>query len=207
MPASDTAPTDVDATHLDFSQPDIVLRSGDNVRFNIARRDLERTSGWFRDMFNMANRTNSADESEEIPVFEDAAILEVVLKIALGQEVIPVAISTITACELALCAAMKYEMIGVTQVLKSTLECLLWRNKDAWEQFILACRFGLHELKKDALERCIGDELDYDKLSKLEKDDLLAFLRERDSRIKKSPRYEYVGPIVSYRSVRNPFAR
>ena len=207
MSTSDNVSRQLYTTHPDFSQPEnVVIHSVDNVRFNIARRDLERTSGWFRNFFNLANRTISGDGDEDIIVIEDAATLQIVLKVALGQEVAPDTISTVSACELALSVAMKYEMSGVTQALKGMLECLLWRNKDAWEQFILACRFGFHALKKDALERCIDDELDYDKLSKLEKDDMLSFLRERDSRIQESLRITRVRQIDNYWSVNNnPF--
>ena len=170
--------------HPDFSEPeDIVLRSSDNVHFHVARRDLERTSKWFCEMFNAATRTSSDGTSEEIPVFENAATLEIVLGAALSREVAET-ITTLSRCEAALDAAMKYQMDGVAQQLKRTLECLLWRSKDAWEQFILASRYKLQVLKDDALERCIGDKPDYDELSRLEKDDLIFFLKERDTRIR-----------------------
>jgi len=80
----DNAPSITPRTHPDFSRhEDTVLQSADNVRFYVARRDLERTSRWFRAKFESAPQISSGGEEVSIPVLEDSLTMEALLKMAL----------------------------------------------------------------------------------------------------------------------------
>jgi len=183
-PAADPPPPDTQKTHPDFVKPeDIVLRSADNVRFNIARRDLERTSGWFRSMFEASNRTSASDTSEEIPVFEDAATLAIVLKAALGLKAGSNSPTTIEAYDTAYRTAVKYEMEGVMEQMHLRLWRALLQAKDPVQQYIYACQHHFDQLREDAFDRCSRIDISYSRFNTLDTSDFSRLVTTRMQRI------------------------
>jgi len=176
-------PTAAPTTHPDFANPeDIVLRSADNVRFNVARRDLERTSGWFRGMFEAASRSAGGGTSEEIPVFEDAATLEPLLKLALGLKLKSDSLASCDACESALMAAKKYDMDGVAQSILIRLRVALLDVKDPVLEYIISCRHDMLSVREAALEQCSRMEIDFTRLRGMDGDHIAQLVIARHQR-------------------------
>jgi len=152
-------------THPDFvRREDIVLRSIDNVWFNVARRDLEPTSGWFRVTFDKATEISTRGTISELPVSEDSSTLEVVLKVALGLSLDAESLASIEACEALFIAAKKYDMSGVKQVVLLHLQFALQKANDPMLEYVIACRHDLPALQATAFDRCTRVEIDYTSL-------------------------------------------
>ncbi|KAH7098815.1 hypothetical protein BKA62DRAFT_711983 [Auriculariales sp. MPI-PUGE-AT-0066] len=152
--------------HRDFAlRADVALHSGDGVLFHVWKRDLTRTSIWFQEQFNTAPLPEGQMATFTLP--ETSATLELVLKMALGLAAPSQPMLVVDNLQLALAAAAEYKMPGVTQNLL---------------QYVLACKYGLEELRVESLERCIGVELDFQSLASLDVAHLARLLAEKQSR-------------------------
>jgi len=173
-----THPTNSTTNSDVISHKDIVLCSADDVLFNVSRHDLERTSSWFRTQINDNNA------SEEISVSEDAATLELVLKLALELESEVEVFASIETHEAALVAAKKYGMNDAAKTALSLLRCQSLEMNDTLLDYAVARRHNIADLQKTAFERCTRMDIDYGRLHGLQADDLAQIVVARTKHTK-----------------------
>ena len=173
-----TLPT-TSTTHSDHDiHKDIVLRSADDVLFNVTRHDLERTSSWFRAQISDNNA------SEEISVSEDAVMLELVLKLSLELEPETEVFASIETHEAALVATKKYGMNKAAKTVLSHLRSTLLESNDPLLEYAVARRHKIADLQKTAFERCTRMDIDFAHLHGLQADDLAQIVTARTKHIK-----------------------
>jgi len=175
----DSTPPNTSTTHSDdICHKDIVLRSADDVLFNVSRNDLERTSRWFRTQISENN------EGEEITVSEEAATLELVLQLALDLEPEMEVFASIETHEAALVAAKKYGMNDVAKTILSLLRSKLLEMNDPLLEYAVAHRNNIADLQKTAFERCTRMDIDFGRLHGLQADSLAQIFTARTKRTK-----------------------
>lgn len=131
--------------HTLFSGPDgdVVLGSKDGVLFRVHSYTLKTTSGWFRSMYSLPQRSPSPDQpTETLFVDEDSETLEGVLKIICGLGLPK--LDSYDVIEPILHAAEKYDMPGPMAVVRALLATppLL---SDPLRLYAITCRYGWHE--------------------------------------------------------------
>jgi hypothetical protein len=121
------------------SEGDIILASkGGDVLFRTHTFVLKTTSGWFRTMFSLPQKSGSIT-TDIIYMDEDAPILECLLRMACGLPILPP--TNYDAVDLLLFAAEKYDMPGVMSIIR-----ILVMTPSLLDQplrlYAVACRFG-----------------------------------------------------------------
>ncbi|RDX50113.1 hypothetical protein OH76DRAFT_1402981 [Lentinus brumalis] len=130
-------------TLFSSSDGDVVLGSKDGVLFRVHSHTLKTTSGWFRSMYSLPQRSSSPDQPlETLFVDEDSTSLEGLLKIVCGL-VIP-RLDSYDVIEPILHAAEKYDMPGPMSVVRALLATppLL---SDPLRLYAITCRYGWYE--------------------------------------------------------------
>jgi hypothetical protein len=120
---SDDALIPSDLFHPLFSSPegDIILSaSGGNTLFRVHSFTLKTTSGWFRTMFSLPQKT-SPTFADVIYLDEDAQTLDALLRMVCGQPVLR--LETFDMVESILYAAEKYDMPGPVSIGERILYC------------------------------------------------------------------------------------
>ncbi|KIK39190.1 hypothetical protein CY34DRAFT_808573 [Suillus luteus UH-Slu-Lm8-n1] len=100
------------AFHTSFSSPDadVILGAKDHTLFRIHSWTLKTTSGWFRSLFSMPQRSSSPNHPETINLDEDSRTLESLLLMICGLPINP--LISYDEVDALLFAAEKYEMPG-----------------------------------------------------------------------------------------------
>jgi hypothetical protein len=104
--------------HTAFSSPDadVILGSKDHVMFRIHSWTLKTTSGWFRSLFSMPQRSSSPNHPETINLDEDSHTLESLLLMICGLAINP--ITSYDEVDALLFAAEKYDMPGPVSLVR-----------------------------------------------------------------------------------------
>ena len=128
--------------HPLFSSPDgdVILASKDGILFRVHSYTLKTTSGWFRGMYSLPQRTSLLDQPvETLTVDEDSTTLVALLKIISGLA-IP-RLDSWDIIEPLLHAAEKYDMAGPMSVVRALLATppLL---SDPLRLYAIACRYS-----------------------------------------------------------------
>ncbi|KAI0829608.1 hypothetical protein BC628DRAFT_1512276 [Trametes gibbosa] len=120
---------------------DIVLGSKDRVHFRVHSFTLKTTSGWFRAMYSLPQRTSTVVDlpPETIYVDEDSTTLEGLLRMVCGLS-IP-RLDSYDIIEPILHAAEKYDMPGPMSIVRALVMTppLL---SDSLRLYAIACRYG-----------------------------------------------------------------
>ncbi len=135
-----------DTYHPLFSSPgaDVVLGARDGVLFRVHSFTLRTTSGWFRAMFSLPQKSES-EQPVVIYVDEDSAVLEALLRCVCGLT-IP-RMDSYDLLEPLLYAAEKYDMPGplsIARALSMTPPLL----SSPLRLFAMACRYGWEDVAK-----------------------------------------------------------
>jgi len=135
-----TTMDDTAAYHPLFSSPesDTVLGTKDGVLFRVHSFTLKTTSGWFRAMFSLPQRT-SVGTPEVLYVDEDAATLEGLLRMVCGLPIPQ--LHSYEIIEPLLYAAEKYDMSGPLSIARALLMTGPFLS-DPLRLYALACRYG-----------------------------------------------------------------
>ncbi|KAI0738441.1 hypothetical protein C8Q80DRAFT_244238 [Daedaleopsis nitida] len=142
-----TAPSPFDRTTTD-----IILRSSDNVDFNVFSQILIAASPFFETMFELPQPSPSPSRGQAQPkygkpivqVSENSMTLETLLRIC--YPIVQRDVETLEEVESSLRAAMKFEMELPIAVLTDRLEALTYRLPlQAWA---VACRLNLEDVAK-----------------------------------------------------------
>ncbi|OSD03505.1 hypothetical protein PYCCODRAFT_1466882 [Trametes coccinea BRFM310] len=142
-----TTPT----VHPRFSFPDadVTLRSSDDVLFRISSSDLRRTSEFFRAMYTLPQRPDTATAQEKLQMSEPAQVLADMLSMIDGGE-LP-----------ALDNAEKYEMPFVTSVCRLAMSSpKLRRSSKPIRSYGIACRMSWEEEAKMASTDTLDMDMD-----------------------------------------------
>ncbi|KAH9945683.1 hypothetical protein B0H21DRAFT_425073 [Amylocystis lapponica] len=118
---------------------DVVLGSKDGILFRLHSFTLKMTSGWFRTMFSLPQRSEPLASPEALNVDEDSATLEGVLRMVCGLS-IP-CLDSYDTIEPILQAAEKYDMAGPMSIVRALVMTppLL---ADPLRLYAIACRYG-----------------------------------------------------------------
>ncbi|KIP10948.1 hypothetical protein PHLGIDRAFT_100535 [Phlebiopsis gigantea 11061_1 CR5-6] len=148
--------------HELFNSPDAdsVLGSKDGVLFRVHSFVLKTTSGWFRAMFSLPQKSQTPDDPAVIAYLdEDAATLEALLRCVCG---LPIPrLDSYDTIEALLFAAEKYDMPGPPSIVRAMVSTptLL---ADPLRLFVLACRYGWEDVVQLASAQTLSLSI-YDK--------------------------------------------
>ncbi|KAH8118858.1 hypothetical protein DFH11DRAFT_1850438 [Phellopilus nigrolimitatus] len=154
-----------------FTTPDAdaVLRTSDDVELRVHRRILSEASPFFRDLFTLP-QGDSADSATAptVDIAENAEVMETLLKLIYpGME--PV-VNTLDELSVLLAAAMKYDMIRATEILRRFLVSSRFVEKEPTRVYAIACRHDLeheaqlvssHTLRVNIIDCPLSEDLKY----------------------------------------------
>ena len=119
---------------------DVVLGSKDGTLFRVHSYTLKTTSGWFRAMYSLPQRTASPDQPPEvIYVDEDSSTLEGLLRMVCGLSIPK--LDSYDTIEPILHAAEKYDMPGPMSVVRALLSTPSLLS-DPLQLYAITCRYG-----------------------------------------------------------------
>ncbi|KII92013.1 hypothetical protein PLICRDRAFT_122356 [Plicaturopsis crispa FD-325 SS-3] len=128
--------------HPLFASPDgdvLLGTQAGGILFRVHSHTLKTTSGWFRTMFSLPQKSEKPASTTTIAVDEDAHTLETLLRMICGLPILP--ITSYDEIDALLYAAEKYDMPGpmsIVRVLIMTPELL----QHPLRLYAVACRFG-----------------------------------------------------------------
>ncbi|KAF9508670.1 hypothetical protein BS47DRAFT_1415667 [Hydnum rufescens UP504] len=149
-PKAKSSPSDPPLTPLSFNDGDVILRAG-NTDFKVHIWLLRLSSPFFESMFSLPQPNPGKSEIPVIPMDEDAASLDFVLR-----SIYPVKRSQITSIEQAqklFAIAEKLDVQCVLEPLRVSLTQLLAAEPIPLRSWAIATRYGLEEAQRAAAER------------------------------------------------------
>lgn len=131
------------------SDADIILRAKGGELFRVHSYTLKTTSGWFRTMFSLPQKSAPAP-LETIALDEDTHTLECLLRMICGLPILPMA--DFALVDSVLYAAEKYDMPGPMSIIR-ILVMISPLVDDPFHIYTVACRYDWEQEAKLASTR------------------------------------------------------
>jgi hypothetical protein len=132
-----------EAHPFDSSEADLILRSLDGAEFKVFKRILSEGSKFFRTMFTLPTNDAAIQPIPTVDVPESSQLIRVLLQFLYPIPDPPV--SSLTQLNELLATAIKYDMEGVSQTLRTLLVSHKFASSDPFAAFTIAIRHQLIE--------------------------------------------------------------